>query len=327
MRLLTSLREIRIGTLARMRIGVLGAGGMGSAFAGFLAVAGEDVVLVGRSVEHIEAITSTGLAIEGIAGNRVVRFEATADPSGVDALDALVVLTKTFDTTIAVEAVAHALKRNGVVVSLQNGLGNDAPLARAFGIDRSLIGVTTVGAQRHEPGRITITPATAEGASRTTFGPPARRAVSAAARAAGNELARRLTLAGLPSDYHDDVIVDVWGKLALAVMGPISAVLRRSVVRVWERPDARSLVRAMFDEVVDVAIAAGVALDRESAWEHAVRTYEGTGDHTPSMCADVLHGRRTEIDAMAGEVGRRGRTLGVPTPVHDTITSLIRAVE
>ena len=123
------------------------------------------------------------------------------------------------------------------------------------------------------------------------------------------------------------MIVDVWGKLALAVMGPISAVLRRSVVRVWERPDARSLVRAMFDEVVDVAIAAGVALDRESAWEHAVRTYEGTGDHTPSMCADVLHGRRTEIDAMAGEVGRRGRTLGVPTPVHDTITSLIRAVE
>ena len=136
-----------------------------------------------------------------------------------------------------------------------------------------------------------------------------------------------LSAAGLPATFSRDVEADIWAKLALAVMGPVSAVMRRSVVHIWAQPDARLLVRDMFDEVLAVAAAEGVELDRDASWAHAMRTYEGTGDHTPSMCADVLAHRRTEIDAMAGEVARRGRLRGIPTPVHDTIVRAVRTIE
>lgn len=300
---------------------------MGSAFAGLLAVAGNDVLLVGRSHAHVETVVRHGLRIEGADGTSLVaRPAATSAPGtlAAGAVDVLVLLTKTFDNEEAVTATAHLLSPLGFAVSLQNGLGNERHLAAAFGPERTLIGVTTVGAHLHEPGRITITPTTAAGTSLTQLGPIDGVAADMAAPA---EFARRCSDARLPAVATDQVNSDIWAKLALAVMGPASAVLRRSVVRVWERPEGRRLIRSMFDEVVAVAHAEGVALDAAAAWEHSVRTYEGTGDHTTSMCTDVLRHRHTEIEAMAGEVARRATAHGIPTPVHDTVCDLIRVAE
>ena len=313
-----------------MRIGVLGAGGMGSAFAGLLANAGEDVTLIARSRLHIAEIAAGGLRIDRPDGTRLTAaLRTTAEPASLPggSLDAIVVLTKAFDTAGAMRSVAHALTPGGITVSLQNGLGNDVPIAEAVGIGRTLIGVTTVGAHLHEPGRITITAATADAKSTTQFGPPDPVSVHPTAMAVAADFARRCTRAGLPSVARTGIEIDIWNKLALGVMGPVSAVLHRSVARVWEHAVAQQLLRSMFDEVVDVASASGVALDRDASWAHATQTYEGTGDHHTSMCTDVMLGRRTEIEAMAGAVANRGAALGVATPVHDTIVALVRTLE
>ena len=313
-----------------MRIGVLGAGAMGSAFAGMLTDAGEDVTLIARSRLHIAAIAAGGLRIDRPDGTTLIAApRATAEPAllPVGSLDAIVVMTKAFDTAGAMRSVAHALGPEGIAVSLQNGLGNEVPIAEAVGAGRTLVGVTTVGARLHEPGRVTITSTTADGTSTTQFGPPDPVSVHPTAMAVASDLARRCTRAGLPSVARTGIEVDIWNKLALAVMGPVSAVLQRSVARVWEHAVAQRLLRSMFDEVVDVASASGVPLDRNASWAHATRTYEGTGDHHTSMCTDVMLGRRTEIEAMAGAVANRGTALGVATPVHDTIVALVRTLE
>lgn len=310
-----------------MRIGVVGAGGMGSAFAAFLAAAGEDVVLIGRSPAHAGAVRQRGLRVERPDGSfSVERPKATSNPSELEAgsLDVLVLLTKTFDSAGALSATEHTLAQSGFAVSLQNGLGNEAPLTARFGPSRSLIGVTTVGAHLHKPGRITITQTTGSATSKTQIGLP--RLVDASL-SDPREFARRCSRAALPMTVSDDVEQDIWTKLALAVMGPASAVLRRSVVRVWDQAEGRALIRAMFDEVIAVSAAEGIGLDADAAWAHSVQSYAGTGDHTTSMCTDVLLHRRTEIDSMAGEVARRGAILGVQTPVHNTICSLIKTME
>jgi len=123
-----------------------------------------------------------------------------------------------------------------------------------------------------------------------------------------------------------DVAVPVWGKLALAVMSPISAVLRLTVAGVWGSADGRGLVEAMFDEVVAVAGSQGVALDRDAAWAHASRVFAGTGEHYTSMCTDVLKGRRTELASMAGAVRSLAEAAGVPVPVHATVLALLGAL-
>ncbi len=312
-----------------MRIAVVGAGGMGSAFAAYLSRAGADVVLIGRSAPNVDTISTVGLRVEEPDGTSfTVHPEATCRPGTLAAasVDALVMLTKSFDTEQAAITCKHLLRPDGVAVSLQNGLGNDDTLARVFGRAHSLPGVTTVGAKLHEPGRITVSPSTAMGASVSHIGPPANEDPREALRLAAG-LAAVLTRASLPTLAKPDALVDIWGKLALAVMGPASAVLRRTVGDTWAQPDARLLIRDMFDEVAAVAHAEGVPLDAEAAWLHAVRTYEGTGRHTTSMCTDIVTQRRTEIDAMAGEVALRGDLHGVPVPVHHAVVRMVRTLE
>ena len=305
------------------RIGVLGAGGMGSAYAAFLARAGRDVVLVGRGGGHIRAVTAGELRVLPPNGEPwTVRVPAAVHAADLpsSSVDVLVVLTKTFDTAAAVTGAAHALAAGGVAVSLQNGLGNDTALAAAVGGPRALVGVTTVGATLQEPGTISISGSTAAGASMTHIGATA---VATAPRA--GEIAAVLDGAGLPSSHVPDIAVPIWGKLALAVMSPLSAVLRMTVGGLWSTPDGRALVEQMFDEVATVAATQGVALDREQAWAHACRVFAGTGEHYTSMCTDVMKGRPTELAAMAGAVHQLAAAAGVPVPVHATVLSMLRA--
>jgi 2-dehydropantoate 2-reductase len=304
------------------RIGVLGAGGMGSAFAAFLARAGADVVLIGRGSAHIRAVAAGPLRVlPPAAAPWTARVPAAVGPDDLapSSVDVLIVLTKTFDSPAAVSGVAHALVPDGVAVSLQNGLGNDAVLSETVGGGRSLVGVTTVGATLQEPGTISISASTAAGQSESHVG--AMGSATAAARA--DDVAAALSAAGLPAVHVEQVAVPLWGKLALSVMSPVSSVVRLTVGRVWATPQGRSLVERMFDEVVTVAAGQGVVLDRDAAWAHACRVFAGTGEHYTSMCTDVLKGRRTELASMAGAVQRLAEETGTPVPVHATVLALL----
>lgn len=309
-----------------MRIAVLGAGAMGSVFGGRLALAGHDVTLVDVWREHMEAVAARGLELRAPGAETVVvPLKAIHDPSLLEPVELVIVLTKAFAGTEALRSIVHALTPGTWVVTVQNGLGNDRRLAEVIGPERVVPGTTTVGAEQQEPGAATMSPSTAAGASVTHLGPPRGAAGLPDGVVA---IAALLTEAGLPAEALDSADVVIWTKLALAgPMGPVSALLRRGVSDVAENEHSLALVRALFDETVAVAHASGVPLDPGAAWAHAMETYAGVGPHVTSMAADVLAGRRTEIDAFCGEVARLGDGLGVPAPVNRTIWHAVKAVE
>jgi 2-dehydropantoate 2-reductase len=299
---------------------------MGSAFAAFLADAGHEVLLVGRGGTHIEAVAATGLLVrppEGVPYRAQVVACTHASQVDVGSVDVLIVLTKAFDTAAAARAAAHVLAPGGVAVSLQNGLGNDRVLADTFGAERALVGVTTVGAARQEPGEISISPLTAQGSSQTHLG--ATRLATGSAR--GAEVAALLTAARLPAEHVEDIEKAIWEKLAMAVMSPVSAVLGSTVGNLWRHDAGRELVRSMFDEVISVARSEGVGVEAEAAWRHSATTYQGTGEHYTSMCTDVMKGRPTELHSMAAEVARLGAAHGLSLPVHDVVLKLLRVLD
>lgn len=88
-------------------------------------------------------------------------------------------------------------------------------------------------------------------------------------------------------------------------------------------PSSGVAARPPTQSPADVAEAEGVRLDRARAWEHATRTFAGTGAHYTSMCTDVRNGRRTELSSMGGAVARLGAQHGVPVPAHDTVLGLL----
>jgi 2-dehydropantoate 2-reductase len=310
-----------------MRFAILGSGAMGSVFGGHLALAGHDVTLVDVRRDHIDAVRANGLLMRRPDGSSErIELQATTDPENdLDAVDAVIVLVKSFANRDAARSIAHAVGERTWVATVQNGLGNDRALGEVLGPERVVPGTTTVGAEQHAVGETTMNPATANRTSITHLGPP-RGATQLPEGVTA--LAQTLTDAGLPTQALHSADVVIWTKLALAgPMGPLSAVLRRTVSGVADDEHGIATIRAMFDETVAVAHAVGVPLDGEATWKHCRQTFSGAGPHITSMAADVLNRRRTEIDAFCGEIARLGEVHGVPTPVNRTIWQQVKMIE
>lgn len=312
-----------------MRWAVVGAGAMGSVFGGHLALAGHEVTLVDVREDHIGAIRERGLEMRRpTAEDVVVPIDATTDPQAdlaEGSIDAAIFLCKGWATVDAARSVAHALGPDGWAITVQNGLGNARRLAEVFDERQVVPGTTTVGAMSEGPGVVTTSPGTAQGQSLTQVGPPAAvGAIPEGIRAAAAEL----TGAGLPTEVLASADTVIWTKLAMASsMGCLTAILRRTVQDVVDDPTAWGLWTDMFDEVIAVAVAKGIDLDVEVIRQHCHDTFAGVGHHATSMAADVVAGRRTEIDALAHELVEEARAVGVDVPVIQTVGRLVSALE
>ena len=142
-------------------------------------------------------------------------------------------------------------------------------------------------------------------------------------------LADACTRGGMPTSAVDDARPAQWRKVIFnAATNPVGALTGLTHGRVCERPDLRAVVSALVDEGRAVAAAQGITLDAdpEELIDHAARPDVAYG-HKASMLQDVEARRATEIDFLNGGIGRFGRELGVPTPLNDAITQLVKGLE
>jgi 2-dehydropantoate 2-reductase len=120
-----------------------------------------------------------------------------------------------------------------------------------------------------------------------------------------------------------------WRKVIFnASTNPVGALTGLTHGRVCERPDLRAFVTGLVNEGKAVAAAQAIVLDAdpEALIDHAARPEVAYG-HKASMLQDVEARRATEVDFLNGGIGRFGREHGVPTPLNDSITALIKGVE
>ncbi len=308
-----------------VRVLIAGAGALGSVYGCFLRRAGFAVTLLGRPA-HLEAIAAHGLQIEGLWGaHRATGFTLISDAAQVGtSFDAILVATKSYDTESVGRAVAPLLAPSGIVISLQNGLGNVEILARYAGWERVLAGRVIFGAEIVAPGRVRVT-VYADPVLIGVWGEPFPHLQDAAHR-----WAERLATAGIPAAYCADIRAALWGKILYnAALNPLSALLAVSYGTLSEDADTRAIMDAVFDEVYAVSAGERVSLPWPSGAAYRSEFYgrliPATFHHRSSMLQDLERGRRTEIDAINGEVWRRGTAAGIPTPVNELLTRLIRA--
>jgi 2-dehydropantoate 2-reductase len=304
---------------------VAGAGALGSVIGGLLARAGCPVTLLGRPA-HMDAIRARGLAVEGLFGDHHVRgLVCATDVRELEGPYGTVLLTvKAWDTAAMAAACAPHLAADGVLVSLQNGLGNMERAAVAVGDARVLGGRVIFGAELPRPGRVRVT-VFADPVLIGSPDPTDRRRVDLASR-----LAARLDAAGIPARPTDAVVADLWAKVLYnAALNPLGALLGLPYGALPEDPDTRAVMDAVIDEAFAVAVADRVGLPwRDAAGYRATfygRLVPSTAAHRSSMLQDLERGRPTEIEAINGHVVARGAALGVPAPVNATLARLIRA--
>jgi 2-dehydropantoate 2-reductase len=301
-----------------MRICVVGCGAVGSLFAANLATLDDiEVWAFDLNEAHVSAIKTNGLQLIG-AGEVLGRPHVTSNPRELPSCDFGIVATKAMHAGDAIAATAHAFAE-GAVASVMNGVGNEETLAAH--VDRVIRGTTFPAGKLLEPGVVQW-----DVKGETTFGPFEPRPIDVAAI---EPLADACTRGGMPAKALADARPGQWRKVIFnAATNPIGALTGLTHGRVCERPDLRALVSRLVDEGKAVADAQGIVLDAdpEELIDHAARPDVAYG-HKASMLQDVEARRPTEIDYLNGGIGRFGRELDVPTPLHDAVTALIKGVE
>ncbi len=302
-----------------MRIAIVGAGAMGSVYAGLLGSAGNEVWAVDPWTAHVEAIRAGGLRVEGASGDRVAAIGATRDPGEVGPVDLVVIATKAADVRAAAESARVLLGPDTVVLPIQNGLGSTEVVGEVLGGERVVVGVAGgFGASVVGPGHVHH-----HGMELIRLGEPRGPATERVERVA--EVWRE---AGFTVRTDDDVERLVWEKLICNVcFSGTCTLLQASIGAVLDDDDAWSVAQRCAVEAYDVAIAFGIALGFGDPVEHVRAFGERIRGARPSMLLDRLAGRRCEIDAINGAIPARAAAVGLQAPVNATVAALVRAGE
>ncbi|MBX4929967.1 ketopantoate reductase family protein [Rhizobium binae] len=302
-----------------LRIGVVGAGAMGSLFGGCLFEGGgADVTLIDINPAHIGAIREHGLRIVDDRGDRLLDIPTVTPDAVRGTFDLVLVFTKTLHTRSALAGIAGTIGPETYLFSLQNGLENKETLLEFAAPDRVLIGVTTYPADIKGPGHVE---SHGEGVARFAAAASGEPPISTA-------LIRAFEPSGLRLVYDPDVEAAIWEKVAFnAALNSICAITRSTVGQVGADEGTRSLVFSIVGEVCRTAIASGIAADIdhvEGMVEHALSHHT---HHKPSMLQDLLAGRLTEIETINGAVVRKAVAAGIETPVTSVVLKLVRHVQ
>ena len=303
-----------------MKVVVVGAGSLGSAIGGTLALDGHDVLLVSRNAAHVDAIRSDGLALDDGEQVRRVAIDVDTGYDGHRPADLAIVLVKSFDTADAIRAAAPVIGDRTTVLTLQNGVGCEEIIAGVVGADRVVAGRTFVGGRIVVPGHVEYGIV----GRRTTIGELDGASTDRIERIAG-----AFRHAGLETDVSTDIRSMMWEKLFVNVAtGAWSALTRLPYGELSIDRHVEPMAIATVAEAMAVARALGVAVTTTDPAEPWRRAWEGLPyGFQASMLQSVLKGSRTEVDVMHGAVCRGGRESGVPTPINDTLRAAVRGLE
>jgi 2-dehydropantoate 2-reductase len=290
---------------APMKLLVMGAGGVGGFFGGKLARSGTHVTFVARGA-HLEAIRERGLTIRtATEGEFTVRTRAVERPDGVGPVDAVLVCVKSFDTEAAAECLRPVVGPETAVLSLQNGVDNEAKLDAILGPGHAVGGVAYVFAAIGGPGLIV----------HTHGGKIALGEIDGRPTARVTRLAAAFTRAGIPADVTPDIQRVLWEKyLYIAAQAGMTALTRSPTGVIRSIPETWTMYRLIVEELAAVAAREKVGLAPDVVDTIMRSAARLSPDTTSSMYHDVTHGRRLELEALHGHAVRLGARHGVPTP-------------
>jgi 2-dehydropantoate 2-reductase len=303
-----------------MKICILGSGALGSTIGGVLTEGGLEVYLIDPWTEHVNAMNRQGLKIREGSSERIVKVRAATDCQGIGPADLILVLVKSYHTREAIKNAGPMIGDQTVVLSFQNGLGNEDILAEVVGKERVIGGRTFAGGVLLSPGHVI----TGRKGKQTYIGELNGRVTERV-----NKIAEQFNQTGLETIISSNIIGIMWDKLLINVAtGALSGMTRLPYGELYKVKEVMDCALEAVSEAIAVAKAMGVELtitDPKKIWLKAAENLPA--EFKASMLQDIEKGSRTEIDSINGSVVRLGEKHGVPTPVNRVLVASIKGIE
>lgn len=300
------------------KIAVLGAGAVGCYFGGMLARAGNAVTLIARA-NHVAAIKKNGLYLDCLSFKEHVRLTATTDVADISSADLILCCVKSSDTEDAISLIAPHIKKDAVILSLQNGVDNYERI-RATISNPTFPSVVYVATRMAGDGHVEHV-----GRGELAIG---------AAGAPGdwadtlNAIASLFSASRVPCAVLPDVKRALWAKfLVNCAYNGISAIGAIDYGQMVETAEVQKLIDALTAEFLLVADKEGVNISAEEAMNVNAQIPITMPRQKSSTAQDLMRGKQSEIDYLNGLIVRKGIEHSIPTPANQAIHALVKMLE
>ena len=296
------------------RVAIIGSGALGCYYGARLAKSGCDVHFLVRSGRA--AITARGLRIktptERIQVKKVHAYATTAE---IGPVDLVIIALKATANDMLGKLLPPLMGEKTLVLTLQNGLGVEEPVAEVVGAEHVLGAICFIGCMRRSPGVVDC-----------SF--PGLIMIGEFGRPAGartRQVARLFEKAGVKCDAQENLEELRWKKLVWNVPFNGLAIAAGGITTDILIGDEglRSLARRLMEEVVEAAAKFGHVIPRAFLDQQFERTVK-LGKYSPSSLIDFREGRSIELEEIWGEPVRRAKSVGVPVPRLEMLYWLIK---
>jgi 2-dehydropantoate 2-reductase len=296
-------------------VAVLGAGAMGASYASrFFDAPRFSTVMVARDSRY-DRLKSDGLVVNGKQYSiPVVHPDEAATPA-----DLIIVALKSGNLQEAVHDLDNLVGDQTTLISVMNGLDSEEYLGSVYGMDKVLYAIAVAIDAVREGNSVTYT-----NPGKIFFGESDNPHPSERVR----RVQAAFEQAGIAFETPTDMIRMLWWKFMVNVgVNQASAVMRAPYGVFQSSPDAQALMEALMREVIVLAKRVGVNLKEQDVddWYAFLKTLSPKGK--TSMLQDIEAGRKTEIEVFAGKVVELGKRHGIPTPVNQTLLSIVHVLE
>ena len=295
-----------------MRIAIMGAGGVGGCLGGLLGKAGNDVWLIVRG-EHLEAIRANGLKLVRPDTEFVVQVNATDNPAEVGPVDLVLFTVKTYQNRHVITTLKPLMGHETSVITLQNGVESHEQLGAILGPSNILPGAYWASSHILSPGVIGE-----DVPAQISFGE-----IDDTDSLRSPDIRKVFRDAGIKTEISLDPLQVLWEKfIVLSALAGITSAAQTRPKELLKYPDARAMFCNAMEESLAVGLAKGINLP-DNLVQDSLKYIESLPDFQNSMHGDYEAGRATELEALSGAVIRLGKQIGVKTPVHEFLYSVL----
>ncbi|MBU3138076.1 2-dehydropantoate 2-reductase [Clostridium gasigenes] len=307
-----------------MRIAIAGAGAMGSRFGLMLHKAGNEVILLDKWADHVNAINKSGLRVN-YNGEDVVEKIPAFFPSEMEGykgvIDTVILFTKAMQLDDMLQSIKPILSKDTKVLCLLNGLGHEDTVEKYVDKENILLGNTMWTAGLTGPGEVKL----------FGNGEVELQNVYPGGKEAALKVVKVLNEAGLNGIYSENVMYSIWRKACVnGTLNGTCTILDANIASFGATSVTDKIIRTIINEFAEVAAKEGINLDNEEIVNHVKSTFNpnGVGKHHPSMHQDLIKNNRlTEIDYINGAVCKKGAKYNIQTPYCQLLTELVHAKE
>ncbi|SRR6266404_1228172 len=300
-----------------LKIGIIGAGAIGTYYGAKLAHGGSDVHFLMRG--DLSEVRRNGIFVKGEGENfRVEKVNAYSSTNEIGPCDLVIIAVKATSNAEIVDLVPPLLGDETMLLTLQNGLGNEEFFAQHFGADRVLGGLCFIAVDRHSKAEV----------ERYAYGDVVVGEFGRAPTARTHEVAAEFARTGTKCRVTDDLALERWRKLIWNIPFNGLSIVAGGVdtTAIIGDENLHGLTLALMREVIAAANRCGHSLPPD-AWRRHIQRSEKMEGYKPSTLQDWESGKPLEIEAIWGEPLRRGIAAGARMPRTEMVYALLNAMD